>query len=210
MFGGTPTSGSVLRWFRDKFAHEEQKKASEEGRDVYDLLIDEASKAEIGSLNLFFYPYFEGSGTPAVNRDARGAIIGLTLAHNKGDILRAILESLAFELRRNIETFRNYGFKINEIRVTGGGAKSPFWVQLKADVTKIDVLVPEAKMETTALGAAILTTREAQIYKTFNEAALHMSRLPEKYEPESDKGKLYDEIYGRYLKLQKRLLKFYA
>lgn len=210
MFGVTPTSGSVLRWFRDEFAYEEKIKASEEGRDVYDVLIDEASKTEPGSLNLFLYPYFEGSSTPTVNREARGTIIGLTLAHSKKDIVRAILESLAFELRRNIETFRNYGIKINEIRAIGGGAKSPFWLQLKADITKIDVLVPEAKMETAALGAAILTTKASGTYKTFNEAALNMSRISERYEPKPDKGTLYDGIYERYFKLQKRLLKFYA
>ncbi|HDN02138.1 MAG TPA: hypothetical protein ENF42_04095, partial [Candidatus Bathyarchaeota archaeon] len=113
-FGFNPCGGVILRWFRDNFAYEEVELARKRGENVYDILVKLASNSPIGSSNLFFLPYFEGSGTPTFNRKAKGSIVGLTLAHGKSDLIRGILEGLTYELRSNIEAMEENGIGITE------------------------------------------------------------------------------------------------
>lgn len=208
-FGFNPTGGAVLRWFRDNLASAEKTEAEKSGADVYDVIISKASASPVGAKNLFLLPYFEGSGTPNWNRAVKGAIIGLTLSHTKNDIARAILEGLCCELRWNIDVMENNGFSIGDIRAIGGGAKSRFWLQMKADVTGKKVLVPETKMETTALGAAILASKGIGFYGDVNEAVKRMSRVKERYHAKPEVSRRYKEVYGRYIRLHPLIKNFF-
>jgi len=204
MFGFNPSGGVILRWFRDHFAQKEKKEAKRLGVDVYDLLTQEAAKASPGSTELFLLPYFEGSGTPTFNRKARGAFLGLTLAHGKGEIIRAILEGLTYELRNNIEAVEEHGTSIRELRAIGGGAKSPFWLQLKADITKRRVAVPSVT-EAAAFGAAILAGVGAKEYKSAEDAIKQVYKEKETYMPQEGLGKVYDKHFHLYKRLYSTL-----
>lgn len=197
MFGFNPSGGVILRWFRDNFAQREKVEAEKERVDVYDILTNKASKAPIGALGLFLLPYFEGSGTPTFNRKARGVFLGLTLAHGKGEIVRAILEGLTYELRNNIESIEEHGTKITELRAIGGGARSKFWLQLKADITKRRVVVPNVT-EAAALGAAVLAGVGAKVYEKAESAVKRVYGTKEIFTPNEETGRVYDGYYGIY------------
>ena len=92
-------------------------------------------KAPKGPSSVLVLPHFNGSGTPWCDLDSKGAILGLTMATTRHDIVKGILDSLTYELRINIETMRQAGIVINELRSVGGAAKSPIWLQIKADIT---------------------------------------------------------------------------
>ncbi len=200
MFGFNPSGGVILRWFRDNFAQEEKEEAKTKKMDVYDILTHKASTAPVGSTELFLLPYFEGSGTPTFNRKARGAFLGLTLAHSKREVIRAILEGLTYELRSNIEAIEEHGTKITELRAIGGGAKSEFWLQLKANITNRRVTVPKVT-EAAALGAAVLAGVGAKTYKGAEAAIKMIYKEKETFVPEPGLAR----VYGRYYQLYRKL-----
>lgn len=208
LFGFNPTSGVVLRWFRDNFAGEEIKEAEKRGISVYDLLTSMAAESPLGAKGLFLLPYFEGSGTPTFNRRARGAFIGLTLAHGKNEVLRAMLEGLSYELRINIEAIEELGTEITEVRAIGGGARSDFWLQLKADITGKPLVVPNIT-EAAALGAAILAGIGAGLYKNAEEALNIVYREKSRFSPRNDFFKRYCEYYKVYKKIYKSLTEIF-
>ena len=200
MLGFNPSGGVILRWFRDNFAEKDKEEAKKMGVDVYDLLTREASKAPPGSVELFLLPYFEGSGTPTFNRKARGVFLGFTLAHSKREVVRTILEGLTYELRNNIEAIEKHGTDITELRAIGGGAKSKFWLQLKADITERKVVVPNVT-EAAAMGAAILASVGAKIYSRAEEAVRAIYRERETFTPVVETGNTYEKYYRLYKKL---------
>ncbi|HIE14974.1 TPA: hypothetical protein EYP70_06850 [Candidatus Bathyarchaeota archaeon] len=199
-FGFNPCGGVILRWFRDNFAEKERELAQNAGTSVYDILIEMASESPLGSLSLFLLPYFEGSGTPIFNRKARGAIIGLTLAHKKKDIIRGILEGLTYELRNNIEAIEKNGIAISELRAIGGGAKSSFWLQLKADVTGKMVVAPNVT-EAAALGAAILAGVGSGAFRNVEDGVKNVYKVRALYRPNKEIACQYEKYYQLYKKI---------
>lgn len=200
MLGFNPSGGVILRWFRDNFAEKDKEDARRMGVDVYDLLTSEASKAPPGSVGLFLLPYFEGSGTPTFNRRARGVFFGFSLAHSKREVVRAILEGLTYELRSNIEAIEGNGTDITELRAIGGGARSRFWLQLKADITQREVIVPKVT-ESAALGAAILASVGAKIHHNAEEAVKAIYTAKDSFMPVVERSSIYDKHYSLYRKL---------
>ncbi len=130
------SGGLMLRWFRDTLCQMEIAQAQAEGRDAYDLILQDAAPEPSPLLVL---PHFAGSGTPTFDTASKGAILGLTFATSKTDLAKAILEGLTFELRVNFDLLRAGGVQIEELRAIGGGARSDLWVQLKADVLGVPV-----------------------------------------------------------------------
>jgi xylulokinase len=209
--GFFPSSGLILRWFRDQFAFEERKRAEEEGSNVYDILTELASTSPPTASKLLLLPHFCGSGTgsqPVLNRNSRGALVGLTIYHKKADVVRAILEGVAFELKQLIEHFESSGIKVSELRATGGGAKSPFWLQLKADVTGKCIYLPSVT-ETTSLGAALLAGIGVRAYKSFKDAIEKTYKWREVYKPNEKLNKQYAKIYETYKMLYPALVNLY-
>jgi len=197
MFGFNPSGGVALRWFRDTLAQREKEDAQKSGVDVYDLLTREAAEAQAGSTELFHLPYFEGSGNPTFNRRARGAFIGLTLAHGRREVIRSILEGVTYELRRIIESIEGHGVPLTELRAIGGGARSRLWLQIKANVTGKRVAAPSVT-EAAALGAAILAGVGAGTYGNAEEAVRRVYREREAFTPEKEPAELYDRYYRVY------------
>jgi xylulokinase len=142
-------SGGNLRWWRDQFAPEERRHEAEGLGDAYDELSEEAARIPPGSGGVVFLPAMQGAMAPEWNGAARGAFFGLTLAHSRDHMTRAILEGSAFGLRDILEAMKAAGLDVRRLTIVGGGAKGPLWRQIKADVTGVPVRVPES-VETTA------------------------------------------------------------
>jgi xylulokinase len=135
---------------------------------------------------------------PEWNGAARGVFYGLTLAHSRAHMTRAILEGSAFALRDIVEAMANAGLDVRRLTIVGGGAKGPLWRQIKADVTGLPVRVPTS-VETTATGAAILAAVGAGTHASVGDAVeTFVSYRPDHHEPNAASRDVYDEAYKRY------------
>ncbi len=191
-------SGGNLRWWRDQFAPLERKAESEGLGDAYDLLAREAADVPPGAEDLVFLPCMQGAMAPEWNGAARGVFYGLTLAHTRAHMTRAVLEGSAFGLRDILEAMRNAGLEVCRLTIVGGGAKGPLWRQIKADVTSLPVRVPTS-VETTATGAAILAAVGSGVHATVADAVeAFVAYEPEEHEPDPAHREAYDEAYRRY------------
>ena len=151
-----------------------------------------------GADGLIFLACMQGAMAPEWNGAARGVFFGLTLAHTKAHLTRAVLEGSAFALRDILEAMRNAGLQPRRLTMVGGGAKSALWRQIKADVTGLPVRVP-VSLETTATGAAILAAVGSGLYGTVANAVENFAGFqPDEHQPDPDRHQAYDEAYGRY------------
>jgi xylulokinase len=201
-------AGSLVRWYRDHFGRWEQEVAAKGGKDPFDLITEAAQSSPPGANGLLLFPHWSGAGTgrdPALNPNSRGGIVGLTLAHSKADLNRAIFEGITFEARFIIESLESSGIPIKELVVTGGGAKSPFWLQLKADITGKRIVVPEVT-EASLLGAALLAGVGAGVYSSLEDAVDRACRTVSVYEPRSEVTPIYDQIFPIYKDLYDALI----
>jgi len=209
VLGYNMTAGTVLRWFRDNFSLELLEKARAEGKPVYSIFDDLADSVSPGSEGLMLLPYFMGAATPNWDTNARGTLVGLTLAHGKAHLIRAIMEGITYELRNNLEALVGAGIRADEIRAVGGGARSKFWCQLKSDITHLPIVVPEVS-EASSLGAAMLAGIGSGVYRDFSEAVSSTYRPLDTFGPEPKEAyeggfELYREIYSRISGLYPRL-----
>lgn len=191
-------SGGNLRWWRDQFCLEERA-AEERGEgDAYDALTGPAAKVDAGAEGLIFLPCMQGAMAPEWNGAARGVMYGLSLAHTKAHLTRAVLEGSAFALRDILEAMKNAGLEVRRLTIVGGGAKGALWRQIKADVTGLPVRVP-VSVETTATGAATLAAVGAGLYKDVASAAgAFVAYRPDEHQPDPERREVYNEAYGRY------------
>ena len=188
------SGGLLLRWYRDTFGQVEVETAARSGRDAYDLLLENAPDEPTG---LLLIPHFAGAGSPSFDTRSKGAILGLTFAHNKEHIAKAILEGTTFELRLNLDVLKKGGVPIRELRALGGGARSPLWLQMKADITGITVAVPRVT-EAASWGAAILAGTAAGCFTSASEAAEGCLSIQHRYEPEPGSSARYEQLYQLY------------
>jgi glycerol kinase len=188
------TSGAIYKWYRDNLAEPERMTANKESIDVYEILNKKLENATPGANGLIMLPHFMGAGTPYWNPYAKGVLYGLTLSHSKEDILRAVLESICFEIKKSIEVFSELGLDVKTMHIAGGITNSDVINQLQADIFGIPVL-KTAYSETTALGAAIIGTIGSGIYNTYPEAVNHMMEIKNTYKPNNKTQKLYDDLF---------------
>ncbi len=191
-------SGGGLRWWRDQFAPLEREAEATGGVDAYDVLSAAAAEVPPGSEGLVFLPCLQGAMAPEWNGAARGVFYGLTLAHTRAHMTRAILEGSAFALRDILEAMREAGLEVRRLTIVGGGAKGALWRQIKADVTGLPVRVPTS-VETTATGAAILAAVGAGVHSSVADAVgAFVSYEPDEHQPDPALRDLYDDAYRRY------------
>jgi len=171
VMGVTQAAGLSLRWFRDQFGA-----GPDDGRDPYARLSEEAGRIKPGSDGLVWTPYLMGERTPHLDPNARAAFIGLTASHTRGHLVRAILEGVAFSLRDTFTIFEEMKVPVNRIRLGGGGARSPLWRQIQADVYGHDVECVEAE-EGAAYGAAILAGVGVKIWPSVDAACQAIVRV---------------------------------
>ncbi|MDO5309954.1 MAG: xylulokinase [Planctomycetia bacterium] len=204
MMGVTLSAAGSLQWFRNALCQELWQRAKEQGRDIYELLTAEASQTRQGADGLFFLPYLSGERTPHADPYARGAFIGLTLAHDRRHMARAILEGVVYSLRDSVEIFRSLNVPISEIRASGGGAKSAFWRQMQADMFGSPVTTLNSE-EGPAYGVALLATVGAGEYNNIEEACDATISRKSQTEPNQEAQTYYDQAFPVYQRLYQAL-----
>ncbi len=202
-----PTAGMAYKWFRDTFATPEIAQAAKEDIDSYDLLNLLAADAPPGCDGLVMLPHLMGAFSPHPNPEARGSFTGFTLSHNRSHFARAILEGVAFLLKLNLDFVQQAGVEVKEIRSTGGGARSPLWNQIKANVNNLPVITLHNE-ETALLGNAILAGVASGIFQTIDEGCASMVVVKEKIMP-NDQAEAYIKPYQMYCDLDRVLDDYY-
>ena len=156
-----------------------------------------AEQKKIGALgenHVYFLPYLMGERSPHNNPNARGTFIGMTMDTTRADMTQAVLEGVAFALRDSFEVAKSLGIKIERTKICGGGAKSPLWKKMIANILNLKVDVIESE-EGPALGGAMLAAVACGEYKNVEEAAAKIVRIVDTVEPEEELVKKYDERY---------------
>jgi xylulokinase len=187
LMGVMLSAAGSLRWHRDTFAPHMD----------YDKLLAPAAEIPAGSDGLFFLPYLTGERTPHPDPLARGAFVGLTVRHGFAHLTRAVLEGVAFGLRDNFELMKSAGLEdISQVRVTGGGARSPLWRQILADVFGAEIVTVNTE-EGAAYGAALLAATGAGLFPGVESACDATIRITGATGPGEDSA-VYEEIYPLY------------
>ena len=196
MEGIALSTGSCLRWWRDVYGQGERAAAKALELDAYDLIGLEAARAPVGCKGYIFFPFFAGQSAPYYHDDARGGSIGLSHMHDRGMMARAIMEGVAYELRMIMDAMeRVLGRPFDTIRLSGGGAKSPLWCEIQADVYGRPVEQLEVP-ECTTLGAAILGAVGAGVFTDIGEAVQRMVHPKGMIEPRKVNNRIYEELFG--------------
>ncbi|MDB5073945.1 MAG: xylB, partial [Chloroflexi bacterium] len=169
LMGVVLSAGGALRWFRDTCCPDLVLAARSAGTDDYTAIMTEAATAPIGAEGLIFLPYLTGERTPHGTAAARGVFFGLSPRHTRGHMARAVIEGVSFALGQSLDLLRSAGVEHNTVRLTGGGAKSPFWQQILADVFNCPVAIQPAD-EGPAYGAGLLAAVGAGSFVSIEEA----------------------------------------
>lgn len=196
----TLAAGLSLKWFRDQFCQAECQTAAQMGEDPYTLMSQEAAQSPIGANRLVYLPYLMGERSPLLDADARGAFIGLSGIHARRDLLRAVMEGVTYSMRQNLEVLRGMGIAPAEMRACGGGARSPFWRQMMADVFALPVRTVK-NTEGPALGAAILGGVAAGLYADIPSACAALIQENEPQLPDVQRHVDYEKYYDLYVSL---------
>ncbi|MGE5109986.1 MAG: xylulokinase [Acidobacteriaceae bacterium] len=192
VMGVTQAAGLSLRWFRDAFGAN-----AAGGQDPYEALSAEAAAVPAGAEGLLWAPYLMGERTPHLDPNARGALVGLTASHGRGHIIRAILEGVAFSLRDTFTIFREMGVPVSSIRLGGGGARSPLWRQIQADVYGLPVEVFAAE-EGAAYGAAILAGVGIGVWNNVDSACKSVPNVVQRISPDPAAAGVMQEQYEKF------------
>jgi xylulokinase len=204
VMGVTQAAGLSLRWFRDRFGV-----MSNDGRDPYDVLAEEASAAPAGSEGAFWVPYLMGERTPHLDPNARAALLGLTASHTRGHLIRAVMEGVAFSLKDTFTIFEEMKIPVTSIRLGGGGARSPLWRQIQADVYRHDVEIVAAE-EGAAYGAAILAATGAGAWASVDEACDNVVRVAARIAVDPLGSRTMQHAYTTYRRIYPALHQVFA
>jgi xylulokinase len=190
VMGVTQGAGLSLQWMRNQLMP---------GMD-YEAMMREAATAPAGSQGLYWLPYLMGERTPHVDAQARGGWIGLTAKHTRADLIRSIVEGVSFSQKDALDIIEGLGAPVNSVRASGGGARSPFWRQILADVFSKPV-VSLASQEGSAAGAALLAMVGTGAFASVPEACRATVRAVETRLPGaeqqtySDRHRVYRSLY---------------
>jgi xylulokinase len=179
------SAAGSLRWLRDVVGG------------TFDELVGEAAGWAPGTEGLTFLPYLQGERTPHADPDARGAFVGLSLQHDRGALVRAVLEGVAFGLRDSLELLRELGVSPTHGRASGGGARSRLWLGIVASVLGLPLELT-AVDEGSAYGAALLAGVRGGVFANVPEAVAACVSVRERIDPDASQAAAYDERYARF------------
>ena len=197
VMGVVLSAGGSLRWFRDALCQPEKAVAADTGRDPYEYITAAAETVPPGAEGLIFLPYLTGERTPHKDPFAKGAFIGLSLRHTRAHMARAVLEGVAYAMRDSLDIMRGMGVPITQARASGGGAKSPFWRQMQADVNQAPLVTINVD-EGPAYGAALLATVATGMHKSVEEACDATIRVVNTCAPDAGRSAAYDPWFAEY------------
>jgi xylulokinase len=200
LMGVMLSAAGSFQWYRDKLARDKS----------FEQLVNEASQAPAGSEGLIFLPYLSGERTPHPDPLARGAWIGLTTRHDRAHLTRALLEGVAFGLKDIFCLMRDAGLgSIEQVRLSGGGAKSPLWRQILADILGVE-LVTVNTTEGAAFGAALLAGVAAGTWPDADTACAQTIFVKDRISPNEANIKLYQSLHQQYQNLYPTLKPIFA
>jgi xylulokinase len=194
LMGVTLSAAGSLKWFRDKLYPGEK----------YDMLTKGASGIPAGSEGLLFLPYLSGERTPYPDPDAKGTFTGITIRHGKDHFTRAVLEGVAYSLLDCYKLNSAIGIKADKIVLGGGGAKSPLWRSIIADLFNIEIVTLKCT-EGAPFGAAIISAVGTGYYKSIPEACSVMLNTDTVTSPDKERSIIYYDFYSLYRELYPRL-----
>jgi xylulokinase len=197
VMGVTQAAGLSLRWYRDNFGAASPAVQKKDGRDPYDVLAQEAAAAPAGSEGAFWVPYLMGERTPHLDPNARAALVGLTASHTRAHVIRAIMEGVAYSLQDTFTIFGEMKIPVASIRLGGGGARSPLWRQIQADVYGHEVEIVAAE-EGAAYGAAILAGVGAGGWPNVEQACDAVVRVAKRVAPSPKDSAVMQTAYPTY------------
>ncbi len=186
------SGGVSLEWFRRTCM----------GDITYDMMNEELAKRELPN-GLLFLPYLVGTNSPEFDADASGTFFGLRQENDVYDMACAVMEGVAFMLRKNCDHIRSKGTRISHIIATGGGSKSPIWCQLPADITGLPVVIP-AEKEAACLGCAIIGAVCDGVFADYQQAAEQCIRFEKRFEPVN--AQRFEDKYKKYCALYEAML----
>jgi xylulokinase len=186
--------GVLVKWYRDTFAALDHARTQPAGTDIYDDLFAEMPE---GPSRVLVLPHFAPTGPPGFIADSLGVMAGLQLKTTRGDILKGLIEGIAFYLKEVVDSLPATGIHIHEYRATGGGAKSAVWIQVLADIMGQPVIRPQVT-EAGALGAAILAGVGSGAFASFREGVEAMVGLDRTFEPEPGRHQQYQQRLEKY------------
>ena len=192
------TGGALIQWCANTFAGAEQEEARRQGISVNMLLEQRCSKQ--GPTGLLVLPHFAGAATPYMDTGSKGAILGLTAGTTLGEIYRACMEGVAYEMRLNYDALAGSGIRFTRLHATGGGAKSRVWMQMKADILNLPITSLKTS-DAGTVGSAMLTGVAAGLFGNLAEAAGVMVGQRETYDPDPRRHEQYMQVYERYKKV---------
>ena len=197
VMGVTQAAGLSLKWARDTFCEREKQCAEQSGGNVYDIINAMAAESPIGSNRLLYLPYLMGERTPHLDPQARGVFFGLSAMHTKADLMRAVMEGVAFSLSDCIHVCDGMGIQTTHMALCGGGASGPVWRGIMADVFGMDVrtLSPASGAP---LGAALLAGVGCGAYRSVEEAVQTAVHYTGQVCFDSGNHRLYQPYYALY------------
>lgn len=197
--GGMSTAGSLTHWFREQFGQPEVKQEKATGVNAYTALAELAASSPPGANGLIALPYFEGERTPIHDPYARGAFFGLSLKHTRADMLRALLESVAFGIRHNLEAMHAEGIHAKRILAVGGGTKNKPWMQAVCDAASIEMFIPEQQIGA-SYGDAFMAGVGIGAFSDLSEVSAWVT-YKDIIKPDPKTKAIYDRNYMIYRKL---------
>lgn len=165
-----------------------------------DFAKEQSNIDNLGENNVFFLPYLMGERSPHNDPDAAGTFIGMRMDTKREDMTLAVFEGVTFALRDSLEVARSLGIKIEKTMICGGGAKSPLWKRLVANILNVEVDVPMSE-EGPGFGAAILAAVGCGEYESVEKAAKSIIKIKEKIKPEADLVVKYEEKYQKFKRI---------
>jgi xylulokinase len=197
---GGAVAADMLEWYRKEYGAEAQRLAAlhNDGGQDWDYLMVEATSSPPGARGVMFLPHMSAAGCPVVDSCSLGAFVGLSNFVHRGDLLRAIIEGLDYQVLDILTALKNgLGICPDKLVAVGGATRNAFWIQNKADVTGLPIEVPEVK-ESTALGAAILAGIGVGLYRNEQDAFERVYRPGRSYRPDPHLAPKYAEWYQIY------------
>jgi len=198
-YPGTATASCAasFRWFRDAL-----------GGLPFRELDEIAGNIPPGSDGLMFHPYLQGELTPYNDPKLRASFIGISSSHSRGHFTRAVLEGVAFSLRDCMATLEEQNLVMKRTRIIGGGAKSPLWQQITADV--LGLTMEKARVDDSSFGSAMLAGTGLGWFNSFREAAAQCVKLDSRVEADTEKHKVYSEQFVKYKTIHDILVPVYS
>jgi xylulokinase len=204
VMGVVLSAGGSLQWFREQLGHAEVAVARSLKVNPYEVLSQEAAATPAGAEGLYFLPYLTGERTPHADPDCRGAWIGLSLRHGRGHLVRAVMEGATYAMRDCLEIIAGMNIPVDQIRLSGGGARGAFWRQLQADVYGREVSVINAE-EGPAYGVALLAMAGTGAYTDVVEACRATIKVVSRIPADRKTAERYNALYPMYGKLYRSL-----